>query len=176
MLQEGAQRPTRPQALSGSDGQVNRRVSILILYVQLVLAQPAEQIDECNLGGLEASPVQRRRSSLVFRHEAHALLLEEEEADWFVALCRNMHHIETVEVLRKHISTSVEQLVAHVDVAAEGRVVQRRELVLVRLQVDPSCDLLRCHLLLRALHDCLESAHLVLKYRHVNETEAILVN
>lgn len=154
---------------------MDRRVSILVLYVELVHCEPSEKIDERDLGRLEAGPVQRCRSSLVFCYEAHTLLLEEEEADGFVTLCCNVHDIEPIEVLRKHVSAIVEQLGAHIDVAAERRIVQSRELVLIRLQIDPRSNLLRCHLLFGTLHNGLESAHLVLEHSHVNESEAVLI-
>jgi len=63
------------------------------------LFEPAKQVNQCNFGALVASPMEWGGATLIFSAKMHALLLEEEQTNWLVTLCGNMHHVKPILVL-----------------------------------------------------------------------------
>lgn len=151
-------------------------VSVLVSVRQLVLLEPAEQINESNFGSLVAGPVQRCGPSLVLGAQVHSLLLEEEEADRLVALGGDVHHVQTVLVLKVHVGAVVEEYLAHFYVSTEGGVVDGRKFVFLGLHVDPPGRLLVLHFPGCNFHELVEAVGLVLENRHVQQSESLMVN
>lgn len=129
------------------------RIAILILVSQLILLQPPQEVDECNLRALVARPVQGCRSPVIFGAEIKPSLVEEEQADGLVALGGDVHHVQTVLILHFDVRSIVDEGLAYLDVASEGSVVDGSELVLVGLKVHPLGHFLAFKLLLGILHD-----------------------